>query len=1435
MSRILNPQVSPMGVMLSEMDTTKKVQPRGLVPKLLFQIKLLLWKRYLESTKSKWDLLKVIIPALLIFALVILCYSQFTFFSENMLEPFLVPFAFWIFIQRLVVHIMFEKSSRLQESMRMMGLSDLAYWTSYVISDGVVLGFLLSFLCTIFTVGGLFQGANFGVILGFLFVFCLAAVPFSFFLTAFFDTPQTSGQATLGVLLASYVMYIVIFPANALDVDLKSAQTICCFFPPLALQVGSGAFLKSYAGIPISQICGILVADIFIYGLLAWYFSQVWPSQVGVAKPFYFVFLPSYWFPKSHSAQPAALPPAEAEEDGVVPAGTPTEAANEELLGAPTVVVNKLRKTFGSQVSVNDLSFSMYENQIFALLGHNGAGKTTCISMLTGLIAPDFSMGDNGAQVYGSDILTEMESVRGSLGICPQHDVLFESLTVREHILFFAQLKGASYDDANRESAELTTLFHLDERLDHLGNELSGGQRRKLSVAIAVCGGSKFVVLDEPTAGMDPLARRELWDLLASLRKGRTMLLTTHYMDEADVLGDRVGIMSLGQMQCVGSTQFLKSTYGAGYKLIFDKGDSFGGEQLAALTAFVHQYVPQAVYIEEDGAEEQALYTLPFHTVASFGPFFTALDSSLEKLCATSYGVTITSLEDVFLKVGEDHTVKPNLATGHGIGKDRAYQSNIWSQIIGICKRKLTYCLNDFITVALVVLPAAVGIAAAVLYAEDTISKDDFIKDLITAGMYIGAFLGAPGLIAEFIVKERNDKLRNVLTVMGCDFRAYWIGTLLADYLILAIPMGIIWITWFSAGMTDFYASKGGLNFFMFLLFNLHLISFSYFFSFIFSTPKSCISLMPILIIMLIILPNIVLLILIIILSAAGLALSTTLQGGILLWGVMFLTPHGALFCSFLNTTADFSAFITGFPPISACIITMLVESFAFLAYAYMTDAETVAAMQPGTDPLFNPRVLENLDEDVAEERNRVLGGAELGVVSEKPLRIERLRKVFAPKRVGQPSVVAAQDVAFSVGSGEIFGLLGANGAGKTTVLSMLTRHLVPTSGDAFVANHSILSDFNAGATHLGVVTQNNSLWDRLSVEAHLKLFARLRGVPEDLVKQVVDGTIDQLELTPHRHKLAMRLSGGMKRKLCVAIALIGDPEVVLLDEPSAGLDPVSRRNLWSVILRTMSHRAVILTTHSMDEAEALCKRIGIMVKGQLRALGTKQHLKNKFGSGFELVVKLSVAEMGGKHEQLVLDMSAFVQGMFPSSTLISENGGLLTYDIPPAEMKMGLAFSQLEARKQQLCIEDYSVAQPTLEQVFIRTVNKHTDVSDRAKNAGGATVVGGSGRMSVEGTHLLDAELPEHSSGQFEEQIFGEVQEDVNKCGCTNKFTSYVVLGLFLGFIAFFGIFIGVSTVNQGAASAFIILTVICLVALIISCCVRYCAFCQYPKGADE
>jgi ATP-binding cassette subfamily A (ABC1) protein 3 len=1076
--------------------------------------------------------------------------------------------------------------------------------------------------------------------------------------------------------------------------------------------------------------------------------------------------------------------------------------------------------------------------------------------MLTGLISPDSGAAvDSGAFIYGHNVLREMEQIRYSMGVCPQHDVLFENMTVREHILFFSQLKGHTYAQADAEATELTDLFHLESRLDHTGSELSGGQKRKLSVAIAVCGGSKFIVLDEPTAGMDPLARRELWDLLASLRKGRTLLLTTHYMDEADVLGDRVGIMSLGQMQCVGSTQFLKTTYGAGYKLIFEKDLSptnlFDQDKLAALTQFVTNYIPEAKYFEEDGAENQVLYSLPFETVSKFGKFFTDLESNFVKLGVTNYGVTITSLEDVFLKVGEDHTVTPQAnAARYGIGKDRQYHANLISQIIGLMKRKLTYAYNDFITIPLVMLPVAAAITAAALYDQQVISKSDFTNDLVISAMYIGAYLGAPGLIAEFIVRERNDKLRNVLTVMGCDFRAYWIGTFLADYVIMLIPSIVIWITWPAANMPDFYNGMNGLNFFIILLFNVQLIAFSYFFSFVFSSPKSCISLMPIVIIVLIILPNIICLFAVMIAKAIGTKVSQSVLGGVLIWGTMITTPHGALFSAFLDTTQDYSSFISNFPPVGATIAFMIVESALYLGYSYYTDAQSVAMADPQEDPNFDPKVLEGLDADVQTERDRTLSISATG--QRPPLAIERLRKVFPPKKVGHRSVIATEDVCFAVDAGEIFGLLGANGAGKTTTLSMLTRHLIPTSGNAFITNQSILNDFSKAATHLGVVTQNNSLWDRLSVESHLKLFARLRGVPEDLVKKVVDGTIDQLELTPHRHKLAMRLSGGMKRKLCVAIALIGDPEVVLLDEPSAGLDPVSRRNLWSVILRTMSHRAVILTTHSMDEAEALCKRIGIMVKGQLRALGTKQHLKNKFGSGYELIVKLIIKEQNlirqsqANRQSLVKEetedpdhpdklrnqiqkLSHFVQKLFPSAFILSENGGLITYEIPKEEMRMGLAFSQLEENKAVLSIEDFTIAQPTLEQVFIRTVNKFSDFKDQS--AGSPTVLGGTARLSVEGTALIegkDVDAEEVSALPNEVVVL-----DVNKCGCTNFFVK-ILIGVSLALaLLFLGISFAVR--SRQVSPTLTLFGMIFLVTSIISCNILYCACCQTPKGADE
>lgn len=184
----------------------------------------------------------------------------------------------------------------------------------------------------------------------------------------------------------------------------------------------------------------------------------------------------------------------------------------------------------------------MYQNQIFALLGQNGAGKTTTISMLTGLI----NSSAGSATCFNTDMFRQPDKVRQFMGVCPQHDVLFDFLTPAEHLRIFYDFKGGDPKLKEKEIDDLIRDVGLTTDQYKVASSLSGGNKRKLSVAIALCGGSKLVMLDEPTAGMDLGARRGLWDMLKNYRRDRIIILTTHYMDEADVLGDRIGIMAKG-------------------------------------------------------------------------------------------------------------------------------------------------------------------------------------------------------------------------------------------------------------------------------------------------------------------------------------------------------------------------------------------------------------------------------------------------------------------------------------------------------------------------------------------------------------------------------------------------------------------------------------------------------------------------------------------------------------------------------------------------------------------------------------------------------------------------------------------------------------------------------------------------------------------------
>merc|ERR1711943_161998 len=305
------------------------------------------------------------------------------------------------------------------------------------------------------------------------------------------------------------------------------------------------------------------------------------------------------------------------------------------------------------------------------------------------------------------------------------------------------------------------------------------------------------------------------------------------------------------------------------------------------------------------------------------------------------------------------------------------------------------------------------------------------------------------------------------------------------------------------------------------------------------------------------------------------------------------------------------------------------------------------------------------------------------------------------PKRHGQRAVEAVRGCTFGVRTGEVFGLLGANGAGKTTTMSAVMRAVEPTSGDVAISGTSVLSSFAQASEHLAVVNQHNTLWDALSCADHLRLFARLRML-ESEVEEAVAATLARVELLNHADKPAGRLSGGMKRKLCGACALIGDPQIVLLDEPSAGLDPVSQRNLWNLIKATMAGRAVVLTTHSMVEADFLCDRIGIMVQGQLRCLGTSDHLKQRYASGYELVVKIEDDALEG--------VSQFVKERF-GATLAAADAGTLTYELSNTSEKsadlLADAFQAFdESTRQSLKVAEFSVVQASLEKVFIRIVS---------------------------------------------------------------------------------------------------------------------------------
>lgn len=317
----------------------------------------------------------------------------------------------------------------------------------------------------------------------------------------------------------------------------------------------------------------MLAIDIFLYLNLYHYLDQVTPDGNGVKKPYlYFI----NWMKTSddekrsrHETQISLLTDTDPDKSS---AKFHEEFNNNQGLQR-NVQLCKLTKDFGETLAVDHVTFSIYERQILCLLGHNGAGKTTTINMLTGLVEP--TSGDTFYE--GISFKDNLEEARSKIGLCNQHDVLFTKLTVREHLQLIARLRNIPADQVDSAINDALAKMNLIDQQDKYSETLSGGNKRKLCLAMAVLGSVKVLLLDEPTSGMDPQNRRIIWQHIRELKaSGLTILMTTHHLDEAEELADRVAIMSRGKLLALGSSDFIKRNFGEGYYLTITP--SFAGE-----------------------------------------------------------------------------------------------------------------------------------------------------------------------------------------------------------------------------------------------------------------------------------------------------------------------------------------------------------------------------------------------------------------------------------------------------------------------------------------------------------------------------------------------------------------------------------------------------------------------------------------------------------------------------------------------------------------------------------------------------------------------------------------------------------------------------------------------------------------------------------------
>uniref|UniRef100_A0A673HWH5 P-type phospholipid transporter n=1 Tax=Sinocyclocheilus rhinocerous TaxID=307959 RepID=A0A673HWH5_9TELE len=1505
--------------------------------------------------------------------------------------PLFMTLAWMYSVAIIIKGVVYEKEARLKETMRIMGLDNGILWLSWFISSLIPLLISAALLVLILKMGNLLPYSDPGVVYLFLASFAVVTIMQCFLISTLFSRANLAAACGGIIYFTLYLPYVLCVAWQ--DYVGFGAKVVVSLLSPVAFGFGCeyfALFEEQGVGIQWSNLLSspmqedsyslttsisLMLFDSVLYAVMTWYIEAVFPGQYGIPRPWYFPFTKSYWCGEKSvciEEEPAHLDPG--------------------------VYIENLVKVYSNgKLAVDGLTLGFYEGQITSFLGHNGAGKTTTMSILTGLFPPT----SGTAYIQGKDICTDLNTIRQNLGVCPQHNVLFSMLTVEEHIWFYARLKGLPEEKVKSEMEQIVMDLGLPHKRKSRTNQLSGGMQRKLSVALAFVGGSKVVILDEPTAGVDPYARRGIWDLLLKYRQGRTIILSTHHMDEADILGDRIAIISHGKLCCVGSSLFLKTQLGTGYYLTLVKKDfdlskvrivsesssdaGLGSDHesetttidISLISNVIFKHVPTARLVEDLGHE--ITYVLPYESAkdGAFVELFHEIDDRLTDLGISSYGISDTTLEEIFLKVAEDNGVDAEMSDGiiparrnrrHAFGDHQSclkpfteddfdfndsegdpesretdwlggadgkgsYQVKGWSlkrqQFVALLWKRFLYARRSrkgffaqivlpavFVCIALVfslivppfgkypslalepsmyeeqfsffsndapedrhtnkllealmdnpnceikghsygewmvpeipetvqdifvkgnwsmenpsplcecscegrkkMLPECPPGAGGLPPPQIKVTTDETLQNLTGrnisdylvktyaqiigkslknklwvnefryGGFSLGArssqalppgdeitdaishirnrfslqgtaadrFLGSlstfirgldtknnvkvstafnhplnltkeqlsqvalmttsvdvlvsicvifamsfvPASFVVFLIQERVNKAKHMQFISGVQPFLYWLANFVWDMCNYIVPATLVIII-FVCFQQEAYVSSTNLPVLalLLLLYGWSITPLMYPASFFFKIPSTA---------------YVVLTSVNILIGINGSVSTFVLElfgsneiGGIndILKNVFLIFPHFCLGRGLIDMVKNQAMADAlerfgenrfrsplAWDMVGKNLFAMAIEGVIFFCITILIQYRFCIKARPVSTKL---KPIGEEDEDVARERQRILcGGGQTDI-----LELKQLTKVY--KRKQKPAV---DRLCVGIPPGECFGLLGVNGAGKTTTFKMLTGDSVVTSGEAYLAGKSVLTEIDEVHQNMGYCPQFDAINDLLTGREHLEFYAILRGVPEKEVCEVADWGIRKLGLMKYVDKAAGSYSGGNMRKLSTAMALIGGPPVVFLDEPTTGMDPKARRALWNCILSIIKEgRSVVLTSHSMEECEALCTRMAIMVNGRFRCLGSVQHLKNKFGDGYTIILRVA-----GADPQLEPVME-FIEQELPGSTLKEKHRNMLQYQLPSSLTSLSRIFSLLSKNKEQLHIEDYSVSQTTLDQVFVNFAKDQSD-----------------------------------------------------------------------------------------------------------------------------